>query len=102
MSKNHFAIIMAGGIGSRFWPSSTPFYPKQFIDITGSGRSLLQITFDRLENFIPSTNIFIVTQTRYQKIILDQLGGKLSENQVICEPRPTKHRPLYPYGQFKN
>lgn len=86
MSKNHFAIIMAGGIGSRFWPSSTPFYPKQFIDMTGSGRSLLQITFDRLENFIPSTNIFIVTQTRYQKIILDQLGGKLSENQVICEP----------------
>lgn len=53
--------------------------------MTGSGRSLLQITFDRLENFIPSTNIFIVTQTRYQKIILDQLGGKLSENQVICE-----------------
>ena len=86
MSKNHFAIIMAGGIGSRFWPSSTPDFPKQFHDMTGEGISLLQSTFGRLENFIPSTNIYIVTQTRYQKIILDQLGDKLSSGQVICEP----------------
>lgn len=86
MSKNHFAIIMAGGIGSRFWPSSTPDFPKQFHDMTGSGRSLLQSTFDRLENFIPSANIYIVTQTRYQNLILSQLGDKLLPGQVICEP----------------
>ncbi len=86
MSKHHFAIIMAGGIGSRFWPTSTPDFPKQFHDMTGAGRSLLQSTFDRLENFIPSSHIYIVTQVRYQKIILDQLGDKLSQNQVICEP----------------
>ena len=77
---------MAGGIGSRFWPSSTQDFPKQFHDMTGEGISLLQGTFGRLENFIPSSNIFIVTQSRYQKIILDQLGDKLSPDQVICEP----------------
>ena len=86
MSKNHFAIIMAGGIGSRFWPSSTPDFPKQFHDMTGKGISLLQSTFKRLENFIPSSNIYIVTQRRYQKIILDQLGDKLLPAQLICEP----------------
>ena len=86
MSKNHFAIVMAGGIGSRFWPSSTPDFPKQFQDMTGEGISLLQSTFCRLENFIPAANIFIVTQTRYQEIIMDQLGDKLTSDQLICEP----------------
>ena len=86
MAKNHFAIIMAGGIGSRFWPSSTPDFPKQFHDMTEAGVSLLQSTCGRLEKFIPSSNIFIVTQGRYQKIILDQLGDRLSSDQLICEP----------------
>ena len=86
MSENHFAIIMAGGIGSRFWPSSTPEFPKQFHDMTGAGVSLLQSTCRRLENFIPSSNIFIVTQGRYQKIVIDQLGDRLSSDHVICEP----------------
>ncbi len=86
MSKNHFAIIMAGGIGSRFWPSSTPEFPKQFHDMTGAGVSLLQSTCRRLENFILSSNIFIVTQGRYQKMIIDQLGDRLSSDQLICEP----------------
>lgn len=86
MFENHFAIIMAGGIGSRFWPSSTPDFPKQFHDMTGSGRSLLQSTFERLENFIPSNNIYIVTQNRYQSLIISQLGDKILPSQVICEP----------------
>lgn len=77
---------MAGGIGARFWPSSTSHYPKQFIDLLGSGNSLLQSTFSRLEKIIPTENIYIVTQVRYQKIILDQLGDKLDEEQIICEP----------------
>ena len=77
---------MAGGIGARFWPSSTPDYPKQFIDMLGNGSSLLQTTFSRLEKIIPTENIYIVTQLRYQKIILDQLGDKLNEEQIICEP----------------
>ena len=74
---------MAGGIGSRFWPSSTPDFPKQFLDMTGEGTSLLQSTFFRLENFIPSANIFIVTQTRYQEIIMDQLGDKLTSREGV-------------------
>ena len=92
---------MAGGIGSRFWPSSTPDFPKQFQDMTGEGISLLQGTFGRLENFIPSSNIFIVTQSRYKKIILDQLGDKLSPDQVICEPIAAI-QPLYIDGKFEN
>ena len=86
MNNNHFAIVMAGGIGARFWPSSTPEYPKQFIDMIGDGSSLLQTTFGRLEKIVPSANIYIVTQLRYHKIILDQLGDKLNEEQIICEP----------------
>ena len=77
---------MAGGIGARFWPSSTPDYPKQFIDMTGNGSSLLQTTFSRLEKIVPTENIYIVTQFRYQNIILDQLGDKLNEDQIISEP----------------
>lgn len=77
---------MAGGIGARFWPSSTTNYPKQFIDLMGNGNSLLQSTFSRLEKIIPIENIYIVTQVRYQKIILDQLGDKLDEEQIIYEP----------------
>jgi len=86
MENNHFAIVMAGGIGARFWPSSTPDYPKQFIDMIGNGSSLLQTTFSRLEKIVPKENIYIVTQLRYQKIILNQLGGKLNEDQIISEP----------------
>ena len=86
MDNNHFAIIMAGGIGARFWPASTSDNPKQFIDMLGTGSSLLQSTFSRLEKIIPSENIYIVTQSRYQKIILDQLGDKLEKYQIICEP----------------
>ena len=73
---------MAGGVGARFWPSSTPDYPKQFIDMLGNGSSLLQTTFSRLEKIVPTENIYIVTQLRYQKIILGQLGGKLNEDQT--------------------
>ena len=101
MSKNHFAIIMAGGIGSRFWPSSTPEFPKQFHDMTGKGISLLQSTFRRLESFIPYSNIFIVTQSRYHTIILDQLGDKLSPNQVVCEPERRNTAPCILLASLK-
>ena len=77
---------MAGGIGARFWPSSTLDYPKQFIDMLGNGNSLLQTTFSRLKKIVPSENIYIVTQLRYQKIILDQLGDELDQEQIIFEP----------------
>jgi mannose-1-phosphate guanylyltransferase len=86
MSKNHYAIIMAGGIGSRFWPLSTPDFPKQFHDMTGTGRSLLQNTFDRLAHFIPNQNIYVLTQERYRDMIMDQLGSLITVDQIVCEP----------------
>jgi len=101
MSKNYFAIIMAGGIGSRFWPSSTPDFPKQFHDMTGEGVSLLQSTFGRLENFIPASNIYIVTQGRYKSIILDQLGDQMSPDQVICEPERRNTAPCILMASLK-
>ena len=59
--KNNYSIIMAGGIGSRFWPLSTPEYPKQFLDVLGIGKSLIQMTYDRLLNVSPKENIYILT-----------------------------------------
>ena len=61
MNKNNYVAIMAGGIGSRFWPMSRTDYPKQFLDILNTGRTLIQATFDRFEQFIDRDNIYIVT-----------------------------------------
>ena len=65
-STNNYAIIMAGGVGSRFWPLSTQENPKQFHDMLGTGKSLLQQTYDRLSNIIPKENIFIATNKSYK------------------------------------
>lgn len=85
MNKNYYAVIMAGGIGSRFWPVSTQEFPKQFHDMLGSGETLLQKTFSRLNKIIPSENIYILTNERYLEITLEQLP-KISEKQVVLEP----------------
>ncbi len=84
-NKNNYAIIMAGGVGSRFWPSSRTSYPKQFIDILGVGKSLLQQTYERfLKNFIPE-NIYIVTNAAYINLVKEQLSG-IGEQQILGEP----------------
>ncbi|CAM3309487.1 mannose-1-phosphate guanylyltransferase [Aequorivita lipolytica] len=85
MNKNYYAVIMAGGIGSRFWPVSTQEFPKQFQDMLGTGQSLLQKTFSRLNKIIPSENIYILTNTVYLEITLKQLP-EISEKQVVLEP----------------
>ena len=66
MNKNNYVVIMAGGSGTRFWPYSKQKKPKQFLDILGIGRSLLQITFDRFAKIIPVANIYVVTSENYQ------------------------------------
>ncbi|MEZ4778953.1 MAG: mannose-1-phosphate guanylyltransferase [Flavobacteriaceae bacterium] len=76
---------MAGGIGSRFWPVSTTQFPKQFHDMLGTGQSLLQKTFSRLEQIVPSENIQILTNERYLELCLEQLP-KVSESQIVLEP----------------
>lgn len=84
MNKNDFGVIMAGGVGSRFWPLSTVDLPKQFHDILGTGRTFLQATFDRLAKLIPLDQIYIVTLEDYIEICKEQLP-ELSENQIIGE-----------------
>jgi mannose-1-phosphate guanylyltransferase len=85
MNKDYYAVIMAGGIGSRFWPVSTQQFPKQFHDMLGTGKTLLQQTFSRLSKIIPSDNIFILTNERYINITLEQLP-LLTKEQVVLEP----------------
>lgn len=85
MNKDYYAVIMAGGIGSRFWPVSTVDFPKQFHDMLGTGQTLLQKTFSRLHALIPAENIYILTNERYLHITLEQLP-EISEKQVVLEP----------------
>lgn len=99
MNDQFYGVIMAGGIGSRFWPMSTAEHPKQFIDILGTGRSLLQQTFDRLSRICPEENIYIVTNERYRKITLEQLPG-ISEQQVLCEPDRRNTAPCIAYANL--
>ena len=84
-SAERYAVIMAGGVGSRFWPVSTPARPKQFLDLTGAGRSLLQQTYDRVSALVPDTRILVLTNARYTDKVKAQLPGLPAEN-IIAEP----------------
>ena len=85
MNKNHFVAIMAGGIGSRFWPMSRTDFPKQFLDILGTGKTLIQATYDRFALFIQKENIYVVTTSQYKHIVMEQLPALQPEN-ILCEP----------------
>jgi len=95
--KNNFCVIMAGGVGSRFWPFSTNKSPKQFLDFFGTGRTLLQMTFDRFRRVVPVENIYIASNLRYKDLILEQLP-ELSENQVLLEPNRRNTAPCIAYA----
>ena len=81
---NH-VVIMAGGVGSRFWPLSTPQFPKQFIDILGCGRTLIQLTVDRFSGICPTENFWVVTNRNYVSIVKEQIPGIPSEH-ILAEP----------------
>jgi len=98
-SKN-YCVIMAGGIGSRFWPLSTAEKPKQFLDILGVGRTLLQLTYDRFSRIIPAKNFLVVTSGNYKEIVMEQLS-ELSEGQVLCEPLRRNTAPCIAYATYK-
>lgn len=100
MNNNNYVLIMAGGVGSRFWPKSRNNFPKQFLDILGIGKSLLQLTHERFLKLCPSENIFIVTNSQYRDIILDQLKG-ITAAQLICEPSRNNTAPCIAYASFK-
>ena len=81
--NNIQVIIMAGGVGSRFWPMSTPDYPKQFIDVMGVGRSLIQLTVDRLKPICPVENMWVVTNEKYIRIVKEQIPDMPVDKHII-------------------
>jgi len=98
--SNNYCVIMAGGIGSRFWPLSTSEKPKQFLDILGLGRTLLQLTYDRFTKLIPNENFLVVTSESYKDLVLSQLPS-LHESQVLSEPLRRNTAPCIAYATFK-
>jgi len=100
MNKHYYVAIMAGGIGSRFWPKSRTSYPKQFLDILNTGKTLIQWTYERYLDFIPEENIYIVTSEDYVDIIQDQLPDIKLEN-IIAEPSRKNTAPCIAYISFK-
>jgi len=98
--NNYYAVIMAGGVGSRFWPVSTQEFPKQFHDMLGAGESLIQRTFNRINGLVPSENILIATNERYENLVLEQLP-KVSKNQLLLEPTMRNTAPCILYAALK-
>ncbi|MCF7568932.1 mannose-1-phosphate guanylyltransferase [Sabulilitoribacter arenilitoris] len=100
MNKNYYAILMAGGVGSRFWPVSTEEFPKQFHDMLGTGDTLIQKTFNRLAHLIPKENIFILTNERYNDLVYEQLP-EVTKRQVVLEPAMRNTAPCILYASLK-
>ncbi len=98
-NRNHL-VIMAGGIGSRFWPMSTDERPKQFIDVLGVGRSLLQLTMDRFEGVIDKENIWVVTNKKYADVVKEQLP-EMPADHVLCEPCRRNTAPCIAYVSWR-
>ena len=100
MNQNNYVAIMAGGIGSRFWPVSRLDYPKQFLDLLNQGKTLIQSTYDRFAQFIPNENIYVVTSVQYKKIVEEQLPYLRPEN-ILCEPSRKNTAPCVAYISYK-
>lgn len=100
MNSNFYAIIMAGWIGSRFWPFSRTNYPKQFHDVLGTGKSLLQQTAERFFDVCPKENIFIVTNKAYSELVKEQLPF-LNDHQILGEPIGRNTAPCIAYACYK-
>ncbi|SKB77665.1 mannose-1-phosphate guanylyltransferase [Salegentibacter holothuriorum] len=99
-NTNHYAILMAGGIGSRFWPVSTSKYPKQFQDILGAGSTLIQTTFHRLAKLMPVENIIILTHKDYKETVKEQLP-QVNDEQIVLEPEMRNTAPSILLGALK-
>jgi mannose-1-phosphate guanylyltransferase len=100
MNKNHYVAIMAGGIGSRFWPMSRTDLPKQFLDILNTGQTLIQATYERFSQFIPADNIYIVTSVQYKEIVFEQLP-EIKPANVLCEPSRKNTAACIAYISYK-
>lgn len=100
MDNHLHLVIMAGGIGSRFWPMSTPECPKQFIDVLGCGRTLLQLTFDRFKDICPPQNVWIVTSAAYDELVRQQLP-EVPQEHVLLEPCRRNTAPCIAYVSWR-
>lgn len=97
---NNYVLIMAGGVGSRFWPKSRTHFPKQFIDVLGLGKSLLQLTYERFLGICPKENIYILGNQQYKGLIQDQIPD-LPEEQILLEPSRNNTAPCIAYACYK-
>lgn len=100
MNKHHYVAIMAGGIGSRFWPMSRTNHPKQFLDILGTGKTLIQQTFERYAKVVPEENIYVVTSSEYVPLVKKQLP-QMAEENILSEPFRKNTAPCLAYISFK-
>lgn len=100
MKSNNYAVIMAGGVGSRFWPYSRKSRPKQFLDILNTGKSLIQMAYDRFRRYVPAENIYVVTHQDYQGLVSEQLP-ELSEDRILTEPMRRSTAPCIAYACYK-
>lgn len=98
--KDNYAVIMAGGVGSRFWPMSVESRPKQFLDVLGIGKTLIQMTYERLTSVAPEENIYVVTNEMYVDLIKSQLP-KLTAEQILTEPERKNTAPCITYAAAK-
>ena len=98
--ENNYLVIMAGGIGSRFWPMSSPEKPKQFLDVLGCGKTLIQLTLARFRTVVPPENVWVVTSRRYESLVREQLPDVPAEN-VLLEPCRRNTAPCICYVSWK-
>lgn len=97
--NNRYCVIMSGGVGSRFWPFSRTDCPKQFLDFLGTGRSLIQMTYDRFIRLIPKENIFIASNEAYKELILEQLP-EIQEDHILLEPQRRNTAPCIAWAAY--
>lgn len=99
MKNNRYCVIMAGGMGKRFWPMSRQNHPKQFLDILGTGRSFIRHTFERFANIVPIENFIVVTNRRYKELVMEHLP-EINEEQILCEPIGRNTAPCIAYASY--
>ena len=98
--SHHHLVIMAGGVGSRFWPMSTTEKPKQFIDVLGVGRTLIQMTADRFKGICPPENIWVVTNNRHADVVSEQLPD-IPKSNILLEPCRRNTAPCIAYVSWR-
>ena len=99
MNNNTYCVIMAGGIGTRFWPISRQATPKQFLDILGTGKSFIRATYERFAPMIPTENFMVVTNRKYKDQVLEHIP-ELKESQILCEPMGRNTAPCIAYAAY--